>query len=197
MNLHLFAMSTETTSPQIAMIPAITTGMTDFMIRSGLMTLMAAIPVPLFAVPQAAPRATIGAQTEGRKVIQHDESERTNQLVAIKTKSQGLFHDNLHAVHTSTHITYTNTDLAYSFAKTILKWYILTNTQLYLQLKMMAADAPITAKNAAQGGVSESSAILEPSVNFTRRRTRTRKAERSQWNKSPDRVTLAYQELVM
>ncbi len=33
------------------MIPAITTGMTDFMMRSGLITLIAAIPVPLLAVP--------------------------------------------------------------------------------------------------------------------------------------------------
>jgi hypothetical protein len=34
-----------------------TTGMMDFIISSGLMTLMAAIPVPDFAVPYAAPRA--------------------------------------------------------------------------------------------------------------------------------------------
>lgn len=40
----------------MAMIPAMTTGMTDFMMRSGLMTLMAAIPTPLLAVPYAAPR---------------------------------------------------------------------------------------------------------------------------------------------
>ena len=39
------------------MIPAITTGMTDFMIRSGRITLIAAIPTPLLAVPYAAPRA--------------------------------------------------------------------------------------------------------------------------------------------
>ena len=41
----------------MAIIPAITTGMIDFIISSGLITLMAAIPVPLFAVPYAAPRA--------------------------------------------------------------------------------------------------------------------------------------------
>ena len=34
-----------------------TTGMIDFMMSSGLMTDMAAIPVPLFAVPYAAPKA--------------------------------------------------------------------------------------------------------------------------------------------
>ena len=39
------------------MIPAITTGMIDFIINSGLITLIAAIPVPLFAVPYAAPKA--------------------------------------------------------------------------------------------------------------------------------------------
>lgn len=41
----------------MAIIPAITTGMMDFMINSGLMTDIAAIPVPAFAVPYAAPRA--------------------------------------------------------------------------------------------------------------------------------------------
>lgn len=41
----------------MAMIPAMTTGMTDFMISSGFMTAMAEIPVPDFAVPYAAPRA--------------------------------------------------------------------------------------------------------------------------------------------
>lgn len=35
----------------MAMIPAITTGMMDFMISSGLMTDMTAMPVPLLAVP--------------------------------------------------------------------------------------------------------------------------------------------------
>lgn len=37
-----------------------TTGMIDFMINSGRMTDMAAIPVPDFAVPYAAPRAENG-----------------------------------------------------------------------------------------------------------------------------------------
>lgn len=46
------------------MIPAMTTGMMDFMISSGLMTDMAAIPVPLFAVPYAAPKAE---RRRGRK----------------------------------------------------------------------------------------------------------------------------------
>nr|CAD7606408.1 unnamed protein product [Timema genevievae] len=41
----------------MAMIPAMTTGMMDFMISSGLMTDMAAIPVPDLAVPYAAPSA--------------------------------------------------------------------------------------------------------------------------------------------
>lgn len=41
----------------MAMIPAMTTGMMDFMMSSGLITDMAAIPVPLFAVPYAAPNA--------------------------------------------------------------------------------------------------------------------------------------------
>ena len=39
------------------MIPAMTTGMIDFMINSGLMTDIAAIPTPDFAVPNAAPKA--------------------------------------------------------------------------------------------------------------------------------------------
>lgn len=41
----------------MAMIPAMTTGMIDFMINSGLITDMAAMPVPDLAVPYAAPRA--------------------------------------------------------------------------------------------------------------------------------------------
>lgn len=41
----------------MAMIPAITTGITDFMINSGRMTAIAEIPVPDLAVPYAAPRA--------------------------------------------------------------------------------------------------------------------------------------------
>jgi hypothetical protein len=41
----------------MARIPAMTTGMMDFMISSGLITDMAAIPVPDLAVPYAAPRA--------------------------------------------------------------------------------------------------------------------------------------------
>lgn len=39
------------------MIPAMTTGMIHFMISSGRMTDMAAMPTPDFAVPYAAPRA--------------------------------------------------------------------------------------------------------------------------------------------
>lgn len=35
----------------MAIIPAMTTGMMDFMMSSGLITDMAAIPVPLLAVP--------------------------------------------------------------------------------------------------------------------------------------------------
>lgn len=42
----------------MAIIPAMTTGMTDFMISSGRITDIAAIPVPDFAVPYAAPSAT-------------------------------------------------------------------------------------------------------------------------------------------
>lgn len=41
----------------MAIIPAMTTGIMDFMINSGLITDIAAIPVPAFAVPYAAPRA--------------------------------------------------------------------------------------------------------------------------------------------
>lgn len=41
----------------MAMIPAMTTGMMDFMISSGRITDIAAIPVPDLAVPYAAPRA--------------------------------------------------------------------------------------------------------------------------------------------
>ena len=41
----------------MAMIPAMTTGIMDFMISSGRMTDIAAIPVPDFAVPYAAPKA--------------------------------------------------------------------------------------------------------------------------------------------
>lgn len=68
-------MRAATTRPYMAIIPAmtfyttglvgkldigsveLTTGMMDFMIKSGLMTDMAAIPVPDLAVPYAAPRA--------------------------------------------------------------------------------------------------------------------------------------------
>lgn len=42
----------------MAMIPAMTTGMTDFMMNSGFMTAMADIPQPDLAVPYAAPRAS-------------------------------------------------------------------------------------------------------------------------------------------
>lgn len=55
--LILLAMRTATTNPQIAIIPAMTTGMMDFMINSGRITDIAAMPVPDLAVPQAAPRA--------------------------------------------------------------------------------------------------------------------------------------------
>ena len=41
----------------MAIIPDITTGIMDFMISSGLMTAIAAMPVPDFAVPYAAPNA--------------------------------------------------------------------------------------------------------------------------------------------
>lgn len=51
------AIRTATTRPYIAIIPAMTTGMIDFIISSGLITDMAAIPVPDLAVPYAAPRA--------------------------------------------------------------------------------------------------------------------------------------------
>lgn len=45
----------------MAMIPAMTTGMMDFMMSSGRITDMAAMPVPLLAVPYAAPSARGGA----------------------------------------------------------------------------------------------------------------------------------------
>lgn len=51
------AIRTATTRPYIAIIPAMTTGIIDFIISSGLITDMAAIPVPDLAVPYAAPRA--------------------------------------------------------------------------------------------------------------------------------------------
>lgn len=41
----------------MAIIPAMTTGIIDFIISSGLITDMAAIPVPDLAVPYAAPSA--------------------------------------------------------------------------------------------------------------------------------------------
>lgn len=41
----------------MATIPAITIGMMDFIISSGLITAIAAIPVPALAVPYAAPKA--------------------------------------------------------------------------------------------------------------------------------------------
>ena len=49
----------------MAMIPAMTTGMMDFMMSSGRITDMAAMPVPLFAVPYAAPNAA----EERRKIL--------------------------------------------------------------------------------------------------------------------------------
>jgi len=51
--------STATTRPYIAIMPDMTTGIIDFMISSGLMTAIAAMPVPDFAVPYAAPNATM------------------------------------------------------------------------------------------------------------------------------------------
>ena len=44
----------------MARIPAMTTGMIHFMISSGRITDMAAIPTPDLAVPYAAPRAVRG-----------------------------------------------------------------------------------------------------------------------------------------
>ena len=44
------------------MIPAMTTGMMDFMMSSGRITDIAAIPVPDLAVPYAAPRATTNSE---------------------------------------------------------------------------------------------------------------------------------------
>ena len=49
-------MITATIMPYIPKIPAITTGMTDFIMRSGFSTPMEQIPTPLFAVPYDAPR---------------------------------------------------------------------------------------------------------------------------------------------
>ena len=50
-------MSTATTRPYMAMIPAMTTGITDFIINSGFKTAEAEIPIALLAVPYEAPRA--------------------------------------------------------------------------------------------------------------------------------------------
>lgn len=55
----------------MAMIPAITTGIMDFIISSGLITDMAAIPVPDFAVPYAAPRAIMEKRKINQKLKQH------------------------------------------------------------------------------------------------------------------------------
>lgn len=46
------------------MIPAMTTGIMDFIINSGRITDMAAIPVPDLAVPYAAPRAKIKKESD-------------------------------------------------------------------------------------------------------------------------------------
>jgi len=46
----------------MAMMPAITIGMMDFMIMSGFVTEIPAIPVPAFAVPYAAPSAVYSVQ---------------------------------------------------------------------------------------------------------------------------------------
>lgn len=46
---------TATIIPYIPRIPAITTGIIDFIINSGLITPIMLIPVPLLAVPYAAP----------------------------------------------------------------------------------------------------------------------------------------------
>lgn len=50
-------MSTDTTRPYTAIIPDITTGTSDFMIYSGRKLPSPAIPMPVFAVPMAAPTA--------------------------------------------------------------------------------------------------------------------------------------------
>lgn len=75
-NLRFPTMRTDTTSPYTAMIPAITTGTSDciirdevkaisqrtplaFMISSGLNVPRPAMPIPAFAVPNAAPTAVL------------------------------------------------------------------------------------------------------------------------------------------
>ena len=50
---------TETISPYIPRIPAITIGTIDFMIKSGFNTPIDAIPIPDLAVPYAAPKSRL------------------------------------------------------------------------------------------------------------------------------------------
>lgn len=89
-------MRTATTRPYIAMIPAMTTGMMDFMISSGRITDMAAIPVPLFAVPYAAPNATQRQREEGYsflycyKIKVHSNSESKSSSIIMLIHSVQL-----------------------------------------------------------------------------------------------------------
>jgi len=48
----------------MAIIPDMTTGIIDFIMSSGLITAIAAMPVPDFAVPYAAPNATYTYSTQ-------------------------------------------------------------------------------------------------------------------------------------
>ena len=59
-NLLELEINTATTKPYIAIMPAITTGISAFMINSGRKTPIPAIDAPLFAVPYAAPIAIRG-----------------------------------------------------------------------------------------------------------------------------------------
>jgi len=61
---------TATIMPYIPKIPAITTGIKDFMTTEGLQIEILLIPVPAFAVPYAAPRS-ISSNMYSLALVQH------------------------------------------------------------------------------------------------------------------------------
>lgn len=74
----------------MAIIPAMTTGMIDFMISSGLITLIAAIPVPLLAVPYAAPSAeTNENERSDHALAKWKSAKKAKETAFLTTKNHG------------------------------------------------------------------------------------------------------------
>jgi len=69
----------------MAIIPDMTTGIIDFIISSGLITAIAAIPVPDFAVPYAAPNAICHTYTTSSAINILKLSKR-HEIIYLKNK---------------------------------------------------------------------------------------------------------------